>query len=179
MNSPVILPQGTPLPYRVGVGIVLINRDGLIWQGCRVTNLEKDESRIANSKREENWQMPQGGVNDDEEPSVAALRELEEETGTSKVEIVTQTQDWLFYDLPPEILGIALKGRYRGQKQRWFAMRFLGVDDDFNIHSPLDGCKPEFDAWRWAQADDVLDHIIDFKRSLYAAVLNEFRKYLR
>ena len=154
------------LPYRPCVGIMLLNKDGLIWIGRRHKDHPEDP---------ENWQMPQGGIDDDEDPAVAALRELAEETGTDKAEIIGEAAGWHYYDLPPHMLGVALKGRYRGQRQKWFAMRFLGEDGDFNIHAPLGGHDPEFDQWRWASAEDVLAGIIAFKSSVYAAVLAEFR----
>jgi putative (di)nucleoside polyphosphate hydrolase len=153
------------LPYRPCVGIVLLNQDGLIWIGRRCQNIVEDP---------ENWQMPQGGIDQDEDPALAARRELAEETGTDRAEIVAETTIWHHYDLPPELIGHALQGRYRGQKQKWFAMRFTGADSDFNIHAPLGGHQPEFDQWRWATADEVLGQIVFFKRPVYEAVLAEF-----
>jgi putative (di)nucleoside polyphosphate hydrolase len=154
------------LPYRPCVGIVLLNRAGLIWIGRR---------RNSNPEDGGNWQMPQGGIDENEDPAIAALRELREETGTDKAEIIGQTSLWHHYDLPPEMVGVVLQGRYRGQRQKWFAMRFLGEDSDFNIHHPPTGHAPEFDDWRWARPDEVLNGIIAFKRPVYQAVLDEFR----
>lgn len=158
------------LPYRPCVGITLINRDGLVWIGKR---------RNERASGQDYWQMPQGGIDAGENPADAARRELAEETGTGKAEILAQTGDWLTYDLPAELVGIALRGKYRGQKQIWFAMRFLGADADFNIHTPPGGHDPEFDDWRWARADDVVALITPFKRQVYIAVMHEFRSMLR
>ena len=153
------------LPYRPCVGIVLLNRAGQIWIGRRcLDNLEDPE----------NWQMPQGGIDADEDPALAAKRELAEETGTDKAEIIAESSGWHYYDLPLNLVGTALQGRFRGQKQKWFAMRFLGADSDFNIHAPPGGHSPEFDQWRWASADEVLGQIVAFKRPVYEAVLAEF-----
>lgn len=170
MTRPVTSLRASDLPYRLNVGIMLINRDGLIWVGRRQSN-----SEIA----AESWQMPQGGINPAEDPAAAALRELAEETGTNKAEIIAQGQEWYHYDLPKEMIGIALHGKYRGQRQRWFAMRFLGTDADFNILNPPGGHEPEFVDWRWAPASEVVELIVDFKRPVYQAVVNEFRSLLR
>jgi putative (di)nucleoside polyphosphate hydrolase len=157
------------MPYRACVGIVLLNRDGLIWIGRRFDQVDKTV---------ENWQMPQGGIDPEEDPAQAALRELAEETGTDKASILARSRDLHRYDLPPHLLGVALKGIYRGQEQTWFALRFLGEDVDFNIEAPAGGHEPEFDAWRWATASEVLALIAPFKRPVYQAVLEEFRHLL-
>lgn len=170
MNQPVPSLRACDLPYRLNVGIMLINSNGLIWIGKRPT---------ADEAPAESWQMPQGGVNHEEDLAAAALRELAEETGTDKAEIIAQSRDWHHYDLPEDKLGVALDGKYRGQRQQWFVMRFLGSDADFNIHSPPGGHAPEFTAWRWALADEVVDLIVSFKRPVYQAVVNEFRALLR
>ncbi len=153
------------MPYRPCVGIVLLNAQGLIWLGRRFDELVQQEI-------DRRWQMPQGGIDKHEDPETAALRELYEETGVRSVEILAGTRDWVHYDLPPEAVGIALKGKYRGQRQKWYAMRFTG--DEREIDLALPGHKPEFDAWRWARGREVLDSIVDFKRSAYEAVLTEF-----
>jgi putative (di)nucleoside polyphosphate hydrolase len=157
------------LPYRPCVGVVLLNGEGKIWIGRRCEDLISQEW----SKR---WQMPQGGIDHGEDPKAAAARELYEETGVSSVSIVAETKDWIPYDLPPEAVGRAMKGRFRGQRQRWFAMRFTGDEREINL-TPQ-GHKPEFDAWRWAGAAEVLDEIVEFKRAVYAAVLKEFASLL-
>lgn len=158
------------LPYRPCVGIVLLNDAGSIWIGRRCANIVEDG---------ENWQMPQGGIDPDEDPALAAYRELAEETGTTKALIIAEAPLWLHYDLPPELQGRALKGRYRGQRQKWFAMRFDGQDGDFNIHAPPGGHEPEFDDWRWAKPSEILELIVPFKRSVYEAVLKEFASLTR
>jgi putative (di)nucleoside polyphosphate hydrolase len=158
------------LPYRPCVGIVLLNDTGQVWIGRRCQHIIEDP---------ENWQMPQGGIDPDEDPAKAAIRELAEETGTDKAEIISEAAVWHHYDLPVDMLGVALKGQYRGQRQKWFAMRFTGADSDFNIHAPAGGHEPEFDEWRWADADEVLGLIIPFKRSVYQSVLEEFGPLLK
>lgn len=116
--------------------------------------------------------MPQGGVDDGEDLRAAALRELEEETGITKVRVLAEAAEWFTYDLPPEAVGVALKGKYRGQKQKWFAVRFLGTDRDVNLkhHRP-----PEFDAFRWVGIDELPDLIVPFKRHVYEQVVEAFR----
>lgn len=149
------------LPYRPCVGIVLLNPDRRIFVARRIDTPEA-------------WQMPQGGIDKGEEPAAAARRELKEEIGTAKAEILTETAEWLRYDLPPHLLGKVWKGRYRGQAQKWFALRFLGQDGDIDLAQK----HPEFDAWRWATPDEVLAGIVPFKRPVYAAVLREFAPLL-
>ena len=153
------------LPYRPSVGIVLLNVEGLIWLGRRFGDLIQREA-------EQRWQMPQGGIDKQEDPQAAALRELHEETGVRSVEVLAGTRAWIYYDLPPEAVGIALKGKYRGQRQKWFAMRFTGEEREIDLRPA--GHKPEFDAWRWATATEVLGLIVGFKRAAYEAVLAEF-----
>jgi putative (di)nucleoside polyphosphate hydrolase len=152
------------LPYRPCVGVMLINAEGLIFAGQR-----KDSSAAA-------WQMPQGGIDDGEKPRVAALRELWEETGVTVdlVEKIAKTDDWVTYDLPPELLGKVWGGKYKGQRQKWFLFRYLGTDDQINIATD----HPEFSEWRWIGADDMIASIVPFKRAVYEQVVAAFRDHL-
>lgn len=152
------------LPYRPCVGVVLIDRRGMIFAGRR-----KDTDAPA-------WQMPQGGIDRGEEPEAAALRELQEEAGVApdRVEVIGRTPDWVTYDLPPELLGKVWGGKYRGQKQLWFLLRFLGEDAEIDIATE----HPEFGEWRWVTADEMLAAIVPFKRAVYAEVVAAFRDRL-
>lgn len=161
----------TELPLRPCVGIMLLNRFGKVWVGRRAPKWLGDKSSPI-------WQMPQGGINRNEEPLTAALRELEEETAATSVEVLAEASGWLTYELPPDLMGIALKGRYRGQRQLWFAMRFTGNDSEIDIR-PRKGLKAEFDAWRWTDVHDLPALIIPFKRPLYETLVNEFRHLVR
>ena len=154
-------------PYRPCAGVVLIDDRGLVFAGRRIDR-SPDQPPA--------WQMPQGGIDEGETPREAALRELTEETGIdpSLVEVLDETPHWVFYDLPPEMVGRIWKGRYGGQCQKWLALRFLGQDTDIRI----DTAHPEFDQWRWMRAEDVLDSIVPFKRAVYAEVLGAFRPHL-
>ena len=160
-------PDPGSLPYRPCVGIMLLNSSGMVWVGRRIPKWKKDAaSRM--------WQMPQGGIDEGEQPGDAAFRELKEETGITKASLLAETEDWLTYDLPPEALGIALKGKYRGQRQKWLAMRFEGDDNEIDIASGKDG-KPEFDAWKWAAISELPELIIPFKRKGDLQVADAFR----
>jgi putative (di)nucleoside polyphosphate hydrolase len=152
------------LPYRPCVGVMLMNAGGEVFVGQR-----RDRDREA-------WQMPQGGVEKGEDPAEAALRELEEETGVPRalVELVAESRGWLPYDLPHEVVPHIWKGRYRGQEQKWFLLRFHGRDDQVNIET----ADPEFSAWRWVPASELVAGIVPFKRAVYEAVLKEFEEYL-
>lgn len=157
----------THLPYRPCAGIMLKNPQGLIFVGQRL-----DGSGVSS----EAWQMPQGGVDDGEDPETAALRELGEETGLAPhhVDIITRSAGEHLYDLPPNLLGRIWKGQYRGQRQIWFLMDFLGRDEDVNIAT----AHQEFRDWRWAHVDELVDLIVPFKRELYSNVLKEFAPHL-
>lgn len=144
-------------PYRRGVGIMLLAPDKRIFVGRRIDTPGA-------------WQMPQGGIDKDETPREAAMRELHEEVGTDKAEIVAETEGWLTYELPGDLHLQAWGGRYRGQQQKWFAMRFLGTDRDIR----LDAHHPEFDTWKWVTRDELLRDIVAFKRKLYEDALREF-----
>ena len=146
------------LPYRPCVGLMLFNAKGEVFVGKRI------------DQTVEGWQMPQGGIDKGEEPRQAALRELEEETGTAKAEIIGEMDDWLTYDLPAHLIGIAFHGRYRGQRQKWFALRFQGDDSDINIFSR----EPEFAEWKWLSLAELPAVIVPFKRDTYKAVIAAF-----
>ncbi len=148
-----------PASYRPGVGIMLVDRRGLVFVGRRI---DMDE---------ENWQMPQGGIDPGETPREAALRELAEEAGTRKAEIVAETRDWLSYDLPAQLAPRLWGGRHRGQRQKWFACRFTGTDADIRLDAHG---EPEFSAWRWERPERLPALIVAFKRPLYEAVVREF-----
>lgn len=154
------------LPWRTSVGILLLNRQGRVWVGRRRPKWVGDHSAQI-------WQMPQGGIEKYEPPRIAALRELREETGITSVDVLAEHPDWLSYELPDSLLGIALKGRYRGQRQKWFAMRFLGDDSEINI-AAKDGLKAEFETWRWAPISSVPKLVVPFKRQLYEQVTGAF-----
>ena len=155
------------LPYRPNVGAVLFNRQGLIFVARRA-DLPNAEGVPGG------WQLPQGGIDADEDPSLAIFRELEEEIGTANAEIIGEHPDWLTYDLPPELLGRALGGRFRGQRQRWFALRFTGRDSDIRLD--LDP-HPEFDAWRWAPLSELPGMAVGFKQAIYDVLAVSFARF--
>lgn len=158
------------LPYRPCVGIMVLNGDGLVWAGRRIA--ETDSEMAGTDKL---WQMPQGGIDRDEDPLPAALRELYEETGMRTVSLLAEAPDWIHYDLPEHLVGIAFKGRYRGQKQRWFAFRFEGDESEIAINPPPGGHEAEFDAWAWKPMERLPDLIVPFKRKVYEEVVAAFR----
>ena len=150
--------------YRRGVGVMLLNRDGKVFVGQRIDNPT------------DAWQMPQGGLDEGEDPEEGALRELEEETGIprDKVEVIARCPVELVYDLPDDLVGKLWKGKWRGQRQSWFLCRFLGTDEDIDIKTE----HPEFRAWKWADPDELPSIIVPFKRKLYEDVLAAFREWL-
>lgn len=149
------------LPYRPNVGVMVVNADSKIFVAQRL-------DRFADA-----WQMPQGGIDDGEDPKTAALRELEEETGISAnlVTVVAESADWVPYELPADLIPKLWSGRFRGQMQKWFLLRFHGQDSDINIETE----HPEFSQWKWIESHDLVDAIVPFKRSVYEAVLAEFQ----
>ena len=152
------------LPYRPCVGVMLVNRQSEVFVGQRI------DSRVSA------WQMPQGGIEKGEDPREAALRELWEETGVraERVTVVSETDRWLPYELPFDLVPKLWKGRFRGQEQKWFLMRFHGSDHDVNIQTE----HPEFSKWRWLPAADLVENIVPFKRDVYTAVLDAFADHI-
>jgi len=150
--------------YRPAVGVMLLDLQGRVFVGRRI-----------DMPLQPAWQMPQGGIDPGETPRQAALRELQEETGTNKADILAESNLWRHYDLPPDIAGRMWGGRYRGQRQKWFAMRFLGDDGDIDLATE----HPEFDAWQWVAAAALPELIVPFKRRLYLDILDEFRDLLQ
>ena len=159
MPRPGQLLRHEDLPFRPCVGIMLVNRDGLVFVGRRI------------DQTIEGWQMPQGGIDEGETPLQAGLRELKEEVGTDKADYLAEMDEWLSYDLPQHLLGVALHGRYRGQRQKWLALRFTGKDDDINIKT----AEPEFASWKWLALEALPRLIVPFKRDTYAKVISAFR----
>ena len=143
---------------------MLLNKEGKVFVAQRI------------DMRAEAWQMPQGGIDKGEQPRDTAIRELFEETSIHSVELVAEAPGWIYYDLPDDALGIALKGKYRGQRQRWFAYRFTGSDSEINVKEPGDGSMPaEFDMWRWEELERLPSLIVPFKKQAYLEVVTAFR----
>ena len=150
------MPSPHDLPYRMNVGIILVNRTGMVFVGHRTDG-------------NDGWQMPQGGIDDGETPCAAAARELLEEIGTDQAEIVHESADWYRYDLPADLIGHVWKGKYRGQQQKWVVMRFTGRDSDISLQT----AHPEFSAWRWVPPEMLPELVVPFKRAVYEAVLRD------
>ncbi|AXS38961.1 RNA pyrophosphohydrolase [Breoghania sp. L-A4] len=159
-----------PLTHRPCVGVMLINRDGLVWVGRRMDGPEQEDAA-------HRWQMPQGGIDKGEDPLAAARRELFEETSVSSISLLAEATDWYSYDLPAAVAGQAWKGKYRGQTQKWFAFRFEGDDSEIDVIKPPHGHKPEFSAWRWEKAENLPQLIIPFKRDVYEKVVATFSQF--
>jgi len=154
----------TPLPYRLNVGAVLFGPDGRVLVGRR--------ARVEGAA----WQLPQGGIDSGEDPRVAVLRELREEIGTDKAEILAEHPDWLDYDLPAHLVGHVWHGRYRGQRQKWFALRFLGQDADVVLDADP---HPEFDAWKWVELAELPGLAVAFKWPIYEVIARDFAPFAR
>ncbi|MFD1695632.1 RNA pyrophosphohydrolase [Roseibium aestuarii] len=154
-------------PYRPCVGIMVLNAQGLVWAGKRDDGAGASDYEYA-------WQMPQGGIDPSEDPRLAAFRELYEETSMRSVSYLAETDSWLTYDYPPEIVADTRKGKYCGQAQKWYALRFEGDEDEVNILQPPEGHKAEFCAWRWERAENLPGLIVPFKRDVYRQVVEAF-----
>ena len=150
------------LPLRSGVGIVVLNKENKVFVAKRIDNPKNF------------WQMPQGGVDEGEDFLKAAYRELEEETSIKNVELIQELDGTITYELPDRLLGLIWKGKYRGQKQKWFLMRFIGVDKEINIKTK----HPEFLEWKWVELDKITDLVVDFKLHVYKEVKDKVKKIL-
>jgi putative (di)nucleoside polyphosphate hydrolase len=156
------------LPYRPCVGVMLLNRAGLAFIGRRIDGPEHVDETHA-------WQMPQGGIDPGEDPWPAALRELREETNVGSVQRIGEIAEWLRYDIPRDLVGLAWKGRYRGQEQKWFALRFTGDDSEIDVAHPAGAAEPEFSTWRWEPMQNIPRIVVPFKRPVYERVVGEFQ----
>lgn len=164
-------PDREKMPYRPCVGVMVLNREGLVWAGRRIRS---SDSELSESEQQL-WQMPQGGIDKGEDPLPAAYRELYEETGMKSVSLLAEAPNWINYDLPDDMLGKALKGRFRGQTQRWFAFRFEGDESEIAINPPPGGHEAEFNAWAWKPMAEMPKLIVEFKRKTYEEVVAQFR----
>ena len=168
--APSARPDRESLPYRDCAAAAVFNAEGKVFIGRRMAEPGDDRSEV-----EAPWQMPQGGIDPGEDPLTAAMREVYEETNINSLEIIAEAPEWLFYDLPDESLGIALKGKYRGQRQRWFAFAFLGDESEIDLARPGGGgYHAEFDAWRWEELARTPQLIVPFKRDVYRQVAAVF-----
>jgi len=166
------MPAYESLPYRLCAGMTVFNHDGHVFIGRRAGGPEHVDATHV-------WQMPQGGIDDNEDPYQAALRELYEETNIRSVEKLGDIAEWLTYDIPSEIAGEAWGGKYRGQKQKWYALRFTGDDREIDIAHPGSGHEPEFIDWRWVAMRELPELVVPFKRPTYERVVAEFEKFAR
>ncbi len=166
------MPRFEDLPYRLCVGLTVLNRDGRVFIGRRSDGPEQvDMTHV--------WQMPQGGLDPGEDPYACGLRELAEETNIRSVERLGEIEEWLKYDIPREIVGRAWQGKYRGQTQKWFALRFTGNDSEIDVAHPAGGHEPEFVAWRWEPMQNLPDLVVPFKRKTYERVVKEFARFAK
>jgi putative (di)nucleoside polyphosphate hydrolase len=166
------MPPFESLPYRPCAGMMVLNRDGLVFVGRRASGPEHVDMVHA-------WQMPQGGIDEGEHSYKAALRELYEETNIKSVEKLGEIADWLTYDIPRDIIGQAWGGKYRGQKQKWYALRFTGNESEIDIAHPAGGHEPEFIAWRWVAMAELPGLVVPFKRATYEQVVKELGRFAK
>ena len=160
------------LPYRPCVGTAVFNRHGRVFIGRRINGPEHVDAAHA-------WQLPQGGIDPDEDPWRAALRELYEESNIRSVEKLAEVEEELCYDIPREIIGRAWGGKYRGQCQKWYALRFTGKESEIDIAHPAGGHKPEFAEWRWERLVSVVRLVVPFKRPVYERLVKDFARFAR
>ncbi|GLQ07872.1 RNA pyrophosphohydrolase [Sneathiella chinensis] len=151
------------LPYRPCAGMMVINRHGQVFVGKRI------------DMASDHWQMPQGGIDAGEDPLTAARREVLEEIGTDKIELIYELPDWLTYDLPDHLIGKVWKGKYRGQKQKWFLFQLTGADEDINIFTE----HQEFSEWRWLEVSELPKRIVPFKKDIYEILVERFTPYIQ